>query len=109
MNQVALVGRIVREIELRDVGDEKIVLNNVIAIQRHYRTENGNEADFIPFVVWGKRAELIEEYCDKGDLIGLSGKMQSRSYQNTDQETVYVVEMLVNDVQLLQPKKQAIV
>lgn len=108
MNQVSLIGRIVRDIELRDVGDGKIVLNNVVAIQRHYRTENGNEADFIPFVVWGKRAELIEEYCNKGDLIGLSGKMQSRSYQNNELETVYVVELLVNEVQLLQPKKQLV-
>ncbi|MFC6464241.1 single-stranded DNA-binding protein [Marinilactibacillus sp. GCM10026970] len=106
MNQVSFVGRIVRDIELRDVGEGKIVMNNVIAVQRHYKSEGNTEADFIPVVAWGKRAELIEEYCNKGDLIGLNGKMQSRSYQNSDKETVYVVELLVNDVQFLQPKKQ---
>lgn len=105
MNQVALVGRIVREIELRDVGDGKIVLNNVLAVQRNYRTDHGTEADFIPFVVWGKRAELIEEYCNKGDLIGFTGKIQSRTYQSNESETVYVVEVFVNEVRFLQPKK----
>ncbi|WP_208560977.1 single-stranded DNA-binding protein [Marinilactibacillus kalidii] len=105
MNQVSFVGRIVRDIELRGVGEGKIVTNNVIAVQRHYKTEGSAEADFIPFVAWGKRAELIEEYCEKGDLIGFNGKMQSRTYQNAEQETVYVVEFLVNDVHFLQPKK----
>ncbi|MFL2119760.1 single-stranded DNA-binding protein [Marinilactibacillus psychrotolerans] len=101
MNQVSMVGRIVREIELRDIGEGKIVLNNVLAVQKNY----GVEADFIPFVVWEKRAELIEEYCNKGDLVGLMGKMQSRTYKNNESETVYVVELLVNEVQFLQPKK----
>lgn len=106
MNRLALVGRIVREVELKEVGDERVVLNNSIAVQRSYRTENGLEADFIPFVVWGKRAELIEEYCKKGDLIGLGGRIQSRSYQNSDDQAVYVIEMVVEDVQFLQPKRQ---
>lgn len=107
MNRLALVGRIVREVELKEVGDERIVLNNSIAVQRSYRSENGLvEADFIPFVVWGKRAELIEEYCEKGDLIGLGGRIQSRSYQNSDDQAVYVIEMVVEDVQFLQPKRK---
>ena len=105
MNQVSMVGRIVREIELLDIGEGKIVSNNVLAVQKNYRTDHGVEADFIPFVVWEKRAELIEEYCNKGDLVGLMGKMQSRTYKNNESETVYVVELLVNEVQFLQPKK----
>lgn len=106
MNMLSLVGRITREIELREVGEGRVVLNNTIAVQRNFRTENGQDTDFIPFVVWGKRAELIEEYCDKGDLIGLGGRIQSRRYQNAEDETVFVVEMIVEDVQFLQPKKE---
>jgi single-strand DNA-binding protein len=105
MNRLTLVGRITRDIELRDIGQGRVVLNNTIAVKRHYRAENSPEADFIPFIAWGKRAELIEEYCQKGDLIGIDGRIQSRRYQNSEDETVYVVEMLVDDVEFLQPKK----
>lgn len=106
MNRLTVIGRIVREIELREVGEGKIVLNNVIAVPRKVRTEGGPDADFIPFSVWGKKAELIEEYCNKGDLIGLDGPMQSRKYQNEQDETVYVVEMWVDDFHFLPSKRQ---
>lgn len=106
MNRLTLVGRITREIELRDVGEGHIVLNNTLAVPKNYRRENSQEADFIPFVVWGKQAELIEEHCQKGDLIGLDGKLQSRRYQNKDGETVFVVEMLTEEFRFLQPKRQ---
>lgn len=105
LNRLTVTGRLVREIELREVGDERIVLNNAIAVPRSYKTENGQDADFINIVAWGKRAELIEEYCNKGDLIGLDGRIQSRSYQNNEEQTVYTVEMLVDSVHFLQAKK----
>lgn len=105
LNRLTVTGRLVRENELREVGDERIVLNNSIAIPRSYKTENGQATDFINIVAWGKRAELIEEYCDKGDLVGLDGRIQSRSYQNNEEQTVYIVEMLVDSVHFLQAKK----
>src|SRR5690625_2426430 len=104
MNRLTVVGRIVRDIELREVGDGRIVLNNTIAVPRTYKTDNGQEADFINFVAWGRRAELIEEYCDKGNLIGLDGRIQSRNYQKDDGQTVYVVEMLVKSVHFMQDR-----
>jgi len=106
MNRLTLVGRIVREVVLKDIGDGKFVINNVIAVSRHYRSDKQPDTDFIPFVAWGKRAELIEEYCEKGDMIGLDGRIQSRTYQNSADETKYVVEMNVDAVQFLQPKKE---
>ncbi len=105
MNRLTVVGRIVREVTLKQVGEDRIVLNNVIAVQRLFKSENGQEADFIPFVVWSKKATLIEEYCDKGDLIGLDGRLQSRSYEDDSGERQYVIEMNVDHVQFLQPKK----
>lgn len=108
MNRLTVVGRIVREIELRDIGEGRMVLNNTIAVQRTFKSEKGQEADFIPFTIWGKRAELVEEYCQKGDLIGLDGRVQSRRYQNAQDETVFVVEMVVEDIQFLQPKRQEV-
>lgn len=105
LNRLTVTGRLVREIELKEVGDERIVLNNAIAIPRNYKTENGPDADFMNIVAWGKRAELIEEYCNKGDLIGLDGRIQSRTYQNDEEQTIYTVEMLVDSVHFLQAKK----
>lgn len=104
LNRLTVIGRIVRDVELREVGDGRIVMNNSLAIPRTYKTDNGQETDFINFVVWGKRAELIEEYCDKGNLVGLDGRIQSRNYQNETGQTVYVVEMLVDSVHFLQPR-----
>lgn len=106
LNRLTVTGRLVRENELREVGEERIVLNNAVAIPRSYKTENGPDTDFINIVAWGKRAELIEEYCNKGDLIGLDGRIQSGSYQNNEEQTVYTVEMLVDSVHFLQAKKQ---
>lgn len=105
MNRLTVAGRIVRDVELRDVGDGKIVLNNAVAIPRIFKTDNGQETDYINFVAWGKRAEVIEKYCEKGHLIGLDGKIQSRSYKNNEDQKIYVVELLVESVHFLQSKK----
>lgn len=107
MNRLTLTGRLVRENILKEVGDDRIVLNNSIAVPRRYKSEGGQDTDFINIVAWGKRAELIEEYSDKGDLIGLDGRIQSRSYQNKEEQTVYTVEMIVDSVHFLQAKKEA--
>lgn len=107
MNRLTVTGRLVRENLLKEVGDNRVVLNNSIAIPRRYKTDGGQDTDFINIVAWGKRAELIEEYCDKGDLIGLDGHIQSRSYQNNEDQTVYTIEMIVDSVHFLQAKKEA--
>lgn len=106
MNRLTVVGRIVRDVELNEVGNGKRVLNNSLAVPRTYKTENGQETDFINFVAWGKRAELIEKYCDKGHLVGFDGRFQSRSYLNEQQQTVYIIEMVVETVHFLQPQKE---
>lgn len=105
MNRLNVIGRIVRDIELKNVGDGRIVTNNTIAAARTFKTEGKQDTDFINFVAWGKRAELLEEYCNKGDLVGLDGKIQSRTYVNDAQETKYVVEMLVETIHFLQPRR----
>ena len=107
MNRLTVTGRLVRENILKEIGDDRIVLNNAIAIPRFYKSEGAQETDFINFVAWGKKAELIEEYCQKGDLIGLDGSIHSGSYQNSDNQTIYTVEMLVDRVHFLQSKKES--
>jgi len=104
MNRLTAIGRIVRDIELKEVGDGRIVLNNAIAIPRTFKSDNGRDTDFINFVAWGKRAELIEEYCNKGDQVGFDGRIQSRTYENSENQTVFAVEMVVESVYFLQSR-----
>lgn len=104
MNTIALIGRMTKDIELKDIGEGRFVTNNTLAVRKNYKKDGTTEADFIPFVAWGKRAELLEEYCSKGDLIALTGKMQSRSYKNESEETKYVIEMVVEDIDFIQKK-----
>ena len=104
MNQVSVIGRIVRDIELKDLGEGKQVVNNTIAVPMIFKKDSGQDTDFIPIVAWNKTAVLLHQYCKKGSLIGLTGRMQSRSYLNKENETIYVVEMVVNTVQFLSNK-----
>lgn len=108
MNRMTVIGRIVRETDLRAVGSGEgtFVMNNTIAIPRPFKSENGQDTDFLNFVAWGKRAELIEEFCNKGDLIGLDGRIQSRTYQKDSEQKVYIVEMNVESVYFLQGRRK---
>lgn len=106
MNRLTVIGRIVRDIELREIGDGRLVTNNSLAIQRVFKTDNGKDVDFINFVAWGKRAELLEQYCNKGDLVGLDGRIQSRSYLDESQKTIYIVEMVVESIHFVQNRRE---
>lgn len=105
MNRLTVIGRVVREIEVKNISDGNVVLNNAIAVPRTFKVEGKPDTDFINFVVWGKRAVLLGEYCEKGDLVGLDGRIQSRTYVDENQEKKYVVEMVVDNIHFLQPRK----
>lgn len=105
MNRLNVIGRLVRENDVKEVGDGRVVLNNSLAIPRTFKSNGQQETDFINIVAWGKRALLIQKYVNKGDLVGLDGKIQSRSYQNKDDQKVFIVEMVVESVHFLQPKR----
>lgn len=107
MNTVSMIGRMVKDVELRSVGDSRFVTNNVLAVRKTFKKDGSSDADFIPFVAWGKKAEILDKHCGKGDLIALNGKMQSRSYQTNEDETKYVVEMLVEDIEFIQKKAKS--
>lgn len=102
MNEVTLIGRFVREVELTTTSNGTRVLNNVLAIHRYHRQADGEEiTDFIPVVFWNHLAEIVSKHHQKGDLIAVSGRMQSRNYENKHQQKVYVVECHVSEMTLL--------
>jgi len=99
MNQVGLVGRFTRDPFLRTFSENRVQTNFVIAINRSFRNSQGNvEADFVNCLAWGRLAERIVNYCGKGSLVGVSGRLQTRSYTNKENVKIYTTEVLVEDV-----------
>ena len=100
MNNFNCIGRVTKDLEVKTSQGGTTVLNNTVAINRPFKNKQTGEreADFINFVAFGKTAEIIAQYHQKGSLIGLSGRMQSRSYQNSNDQKVFVTELVVNEM-----------
>lgn len=106
MNAVVLVGRTTRDIELRRTGNGTAVASFTLAVNRDFKTNDGQEADFIQCVAWKKTAELLEQYVHKGDRIAVNGSIRTRNYEDSHGRTVYVTEVLVNHVEFLETKNR---
>ena len=107
LNQVALVGRITKDPELRQLSEGRVQTNFIIAINRNFKNANGDiDADFVSCSVWGKLATNVVKYCGKGSLIGVGGRLQSRSYERDDGRRVYVVEVIADEVRFLALKER---
>lgn len=88
--------------ELRQISENRVQTSFSIAINRNFRNNQGSvDADFVPCVAWGRLAERIVKYCGKGSLVGINGRLQSRSYMNRDNLKVYTVEVVVDDVRFI--------
>lgn len=106
MNTVILIGRTTRDIDLRRTGNGTAVASFTLAVNRDFKTNDGQEADFIQCVAWKKTAELLEQYVHKGDKIALNGSIRTRNYEDSHGRTVYVTEVLVNHVEFLETKNR---
>jgi len=105
LNQTVIVGRIVKDPELKETDSGKKVTNITLAVPRSFKNLNGEyETDFIPCVLWKGIAESTTQYCKKGDLVGIKGRIQSRSYE-VEEDKKYVVELIAEKVTFLSSKK----
>ncbi|HLQ75154.1 MAG TPA: single-stranded DNA-binding protein [Alloiococcus sp.] len=105
INNVTLVGRLTRDAELRYTGSGNAVTSFTIAIDRPFKNNQGNrDADFINCVAWRRTAETVANFTKKGSLVGVTGRIQTRSYENNEGRTVYVTEVVVENFQMLEPK-----
>jgi len=105
INRVVLVGRMTRDPELRRTPQGDAVTSFTLAVNRNYTSRDGQQqTDFINCVVWRKPAENVERYCSKGSLVGVEGRIQTRSYDNAQGQKVYVVEVICDSVQFLETK-----
>ena len=105
INRVVLVGRMTRDPELRRTPQGDAVTSFTLAVNRNFTSRDGQQqADFINCVVWRKSAENVERYCSKGSLVGVEGRIQTRSYDNTQGQKAYVVEVICDSVQFMETR-----
>jgi single-strand DNA-binding protein len=95
MNIVIINGNLVRDPELRKTGNDKSVASFTVAVTRSYKSEGGPEADFIRCVAFGKQAEFIEKYFQKGKKIIIEGRIQTGSYDDKDGKKVFTTDIVV--------------
>lgn len=107
MNLCVLIGNITKDITIAKTTSNISVVQNTIAVKTNAKNKDGEfGTNFINFVAFNKTAELIAEHFQKGDRIGLIGEWQVRSYQAKDGSTRYVNELVVNNIEFLQQKRE---
>lgn len=104
INNVVLTGRLTAAPELRKTPSNVSALQGTLAVNRNFKSQNGErEADFINFQAWRGTADIIAQYCGKGSLIGITGRIQVRSYEKDGQRR-YVTEVVAENVTLLESR-----
>lgn len=107
LNNVVLVGRMTKDAELRYTPSNQAVATFSLAVNRNFKSQNGErEADFINCVIWRQQAENLANWAKKGALIGITGRIQTRSYENQQGQRVYVTEVVSETFRLLEFNKQ---
>ena len=105
INNVVLVGRMTKDAELRYTPSNVAVATFTLAVNRNRKNENGErEADFINCVIWRQAAENLTNWAKKGAMIGVTGRIQTRSYDNQQGQRVYVTEVVAESFQLLESR-----
>lgn len=106
MNKVILMGRLTREPEISfsQNGNNTCIARYTLAVDRRYKQEGGQEADFIPCVVFGKGAEFAEKYLHKGTKIAATGRIETGSYTNKEGVKVYTTTVMVEEQEFAESK-----
>lgn len=106
MNKWTGIGRLTKDVDLATTPNGVSVAKFTIAVNRAFTNADGErEADFINCVAWRKTAEILEKYCQKGDRIGVVGELQTRNYKTKDGEKRTATEIIVDEVEFLERKK----
>ena len=105
INNVVLVGRLTKDPDLRYTANGTGVATFTLAVNRNFTNQSGNrEADFINCVIWRKSAELMANMAKKGSLVGITGRIQTRNYENQQGQRVYVTEVVADNFQMLESR-----
>lgn len=106
LNRVCLVGRLGRDVELKKTGNGKSYAFFSLVVGRNFKTADGQDADFITVVCWGKVAENTATYCSKGSLISIDGRLQTRTYENDKGDRIFITEVVADSVQFIDTRKK---
>lgn len=104
MNSVQLVGRLTREPDVRYTDGGSTVARFTVAVDRRFKREGEDSADFVSCVAWGKTAEFLEKYFRKGQRIGLNGRIKTGSYTNQEGTKVYTTDVVAENVEFVESK-----
>lgn len=105
INNVVLVGRMTRDAELRYTPSNVATATFSLAVNRNFKNQAGErEADFINCVIWRQQAENLANWAKKGALIAVTGRIQTRNYENQQGQRVYVTEVVAENFQLLESR-----
>ena len=103
MNKTVLIGRLTRDVELRNAGST-LVARYTLAVDRKFKREGEQTADFIPCVAFGKNAEFAEKYLTKGKKIAVVGRIQTGSYTKQDGTKAYTTDVVVEEQEFVESK-----
>lgn len=109
LNQVVLVGRLTKEVEVKELEDGKKVGYINLAIPRSLKNADGEyETDFINCTLWNGVASSVSDYCKKGDIVGVKGRLQSESIDDEDGTKKYVINLIAEKVTFLSSRSDKI-
>jgi len=107
MNKVILVGRLVKDPEVKTTQSQIAFCGFTIAVDRKFKTASGErQADFISCVAWRQQAEFLGKYFQKGSRVAVVGNLQSRTYDDANGKKVYVTEVVVDEIEFVDSKKE---
>jgi len=107
VNKVILVGRLVKDPEVKATQSQISVCSFTLAVDRKFKNADGErQADFLNCVAWRQQAELLGKYFQKGSRVGIIGNLQSRSYDDANGKKVYVTEVIVDEIEFVESKKE---
>lgn len=102
INRVVLVGRLTKDVELRKTNSNTSVCSFTLACNRRFQSQQGGQtADFINCIAWRQSADFLAKYASKGSIVGVEGRITTRSYDNQAGQKVYVTEVTCDSVQLI--------
>jgi single-strand DNA-binding protein len=108
MNKVILIGRLTKDPEVKTTQTQLEVCSFTVAVDRRFKSSSGEkQADFINCVAWRQQAKLLGQYFQKGSRIGIVGTIQTRSYEDKDKKTVYVTEVVVDEIEFVDSKRDS--
>lgn len=100
INNVVLIGRLTRDVELHRTSQDQAVGQFTLAVNRNLKNQDGGyDADFINCVIWRKLAENFANWIRKGNLVAITGHIQTRNYENQQGQRVYVTEVVIDSFQ----------